>query len=41
LQNIINRYALLTGRRVWAGECEDEFVVKIPLLNGELSSFEE
>ena len=37
LQNIINRYALLTDRRVWAGECEDEFVVKIPLLNGELA----
>jgi LytS/YehU family sensor histidine kinase len=34
LQNIINRYALLTDRPVWAGEREDEFVVKIPLLNG-------
>lgn len=33
LQNIINRYALLTERPVWAGEQEDEFVVKIPLLN--------
>ena len=32
LQNIINRYALLTGRPVWAGECEDQFLVKIPLL---------
>lgn len=32
LQNIINRYALLTGRPVWAGECEDMFVVKVPLL---------
>lgn len=32
LQNIINRYALLTGRPVWAGECEDLFVVKVPLL---------
>ncbi len=34
LQNIINRYALLTDRPVWAGERENEFVVKVPLLNG-------
>jgi tetratricopeptide (TPR) repeat protein len=33
LQNIINRYALLTDRPVWAGECEDAFKVKVPLLN--------
>lgn len=33
LQNIINRYALLTDRPVWAGEREDEFVVRVPLLN--------
>ncbi|NUN99085.1 MAG: tetratricopeptide repeat protein [Saprospiraceae bacterium] len=32
LQNIINRYALLTKCRVWAGEEEDQFVVKVPLL---------
>jgi len=32
LQNIINRYALLTDRPVWAGEREDEFVVKVPVL---------
>ena len=32
LQNIINRYALLTDRPVWTGEQEDEFVVKVPLL---------
>ncbi|MBV6441073.1 MAG: hypothetical protein DYG98_26360 [Haliscomenobacteraceae bacterium CHB4] len=32
LQNIINRYNLLTDRSVWAGEREDEFVVKVPLL---------
>lgn len=32
LQNIINRYALLTKRPVWAGEREEEFVVKVPLL---------
>lgn len=32
LQNIINRYALLTDRPVWAGESEDAFVVKLPLL---------
>ncbi len=32
LQNIINRYALLSSRPVWAGEREDEFVVQIPLL---------
>jgi sensor histidine kinase YesM len=34
LQNIINRYALLTNKRVWAGEADDQFVIKIPLLNG-------
>lgn len=33
LQNIIDRYALLTERRVWAGETEDNFVVKVPLLS--------
>jgi len=32
LQNIINRYALLTDRPVWAGETEEAFVVKVPLL---------
>lgn len=32
LQNIMNRYALLTDRPVWAGETEEQFVVKIPLL---------
>ena len=33
LQNIINRYALLTNKTVWAGETQDQFVVKIRLLN--------
>ncbi len=33
LNNIINRYALLTERPVRAGESEDHFTVKIPLLN--------
>jgi tetratricopeptide (TPR) repeat protein len=33
LNNIINRYALLTDRPVWAGEQENEFVVKVPLLS--------
>ncbi len=33
LQNIINRYSLLTDRPVQAGECEEEFVVKVPLLD--------
>lgn len=32
LQNIMNRYALLTDRPVWVGEQDDLFVVKIPLL---------
>jgi tetratricopeptide (TPR) repeat protein len=32
LQNIVNRYALLTDRPVWAGETEGMFVVKTPLL---------
>ncbi|MBD2701331.1 histidine kinase [Spirosoma sp. BT702] len=35
LQNIINRYALLTDEPVWVGESDGNFVVKIPLLNGE------
>jgi len=33
LQNIINRYALLTDRSVWAGERGEEFVVSIPLIH--------
>jgi LytS/YehU family sensor histidine kinase len=33
LANIINRYALLTNRAVRAGEYEDAFLVKIPLLD--------
>ena len=32
LQNIMNRFALLTDKPVQAGEREDEFVVKVPLL---------
>lgn len=32
LQNIKNRYALLTNRPVWAGEEAGQFVVKVPLL---------
>lgn len=32
LQNIVNRYALLTPRKVWIGPLEGMFVVKIPLL---------
>lgn len=35
LQNIMNRYALLTNRQVIAGESGDEFVVKIPILNSD------
>ncbi len=37
LNNIINRYALLTDRSVKAGECEDEFVVRVPLLQASMS----
>ncbi|QJW90776.1 histidine kinase [Spirosoma taeanense] len=33
LQNIVNRYALLTDRPVWIGENEGSFIVKIPLLS--------
>ncbi|MVM33763.1 hypothetical protein GO755_27240 [Spirosoma sp. HMF4905] len=33
LQNIINRYALLTHRPVWYGHQDQSFVVKIPLLS--------
>jgi LytS/YehU family sensor histidine kinase len=32
LQSIVNRFALLTDRPIWAGETEDYFVVKLPLL---------
>lgn len=32
LQNIINRYALLTDRPVWAGESAEHFLVRVPLL---------
>jgi len=35
LQNIVNRYALLTDQAVWIGESEEKFVVKIPLLLSE------
>lgn len=34
LQNIVNRYALLTDRAVRIEEDEDRFSVKIPLING-------
>jgi len=34
LQNIVNRYALLTDRAVRIQEDEDRFSVKIPLING-------
>ncbi|MDJ1496472.1 histidine kinase [Cytophagaceae bacterium DM2B3-1] len=33
LQNIINRYHLLTDRQVWVGESDGAFIVKIPLLS--------
>jgi hypothetical protein len=33
LQNIINRYGMLTSHPVWVGESEGSFVVKIPLLD--------
>ena len=32
LQNIMNRYALMTKFPVWAGEADEQFVVRIPLL---------
>ncbi|OIN57776.1 sensor histidine kinase [Arsenicibacter rosenii] len=32
LQNIINRYHLLTSQPVWVGEQQGEFVVRIPLI---------
>jgi LytS/YehU family sensor histidine kinase len=32
LNNIINRYALLTDQTVWAGEIEGAFLVKVPLI---------
>ena len=32
LQNIINRYRLLTPKPVWVGEEDGDFVVKLPLL---------
>lgn len=33
LENITNRYRLLSDRPVWIGEEDGEFVVKLPLLN--------
>ncbi|GHB61664.1 sensor histidine kinase [Persicitalea jodogahamensis] len=33
LENIINRYKLLTSRPVWIGEENGEFIVKLPLLS--------
>lgn len=33
LRNIINRYGLLTDRRVWVGEEHGSFVIRIPLLS--------
>jgi two-component system, LytTR family, sensor kinase len=33
LQNIINRYGLLTDRKVWVGETDGNFIVRIPLLS--------
>lgn len=33
LQNIINRYALLSNERVYAGEQNEMFVVRVPLVN--------
>jgi two-component system LytT family sensor kinase len=38
LQNIITRYTLLTERRVWVGESDGSFVVKVPLLVNERMS---
>ncbi len=38
LQNITNRYRLLTDRSVWVGEQKGEFVVKLPLLNDRLAT---
>lgn len=32
LQNIINRYELLSERKVWVGESDGNFIVRIPLL---------
>lgn len=40
LNNIINRYALLTDRAVKAGECEDEFIVRVPLINSNTAPVE-
>jgi two-component system, LytTR family, sensor kinase len=32
LQNIVNRYALLSDEPVWAGEQDGDFVVRVPLV---------
>lgn len=37
LQNILNRYALITDRAVEAGEVDGNFVVRIPLMKGDSS----
>lgn len=38
LQNIMNRYALLTNRQVSAGAVNDEFMVRIPILSAEMQT---
>jgi hypothetical protein len=40
LQNIVNRYAIITDRKVMAEETKDHFTVKIPVLTKQLSIME-
>lgn len=40
LQNIVNRYAILTNRKVLVDESEDYFAVKIPILTKRISIME-
>ena len=37
LENIMNRYALVTNKKVFVGEVDDHFVVKIPMLTEQVA----
>lgn len=40
LQNIVNRYAIITNRKVLVEETENQFVVKIPILTKQITIME-
>lgn len=40
LQNIVNRYGILTKRKVWVDQSKDYFTVRIPVLTKQLTTME-